>query len=294
MRRPPNRFEEAGRRASSPDGSTERGMPRLGRPRGRLRLPGPPPRRLGSDGDGGRPCDSGAVPGRGPARPARRARHSFRHRIHLWLAIGTSGRGRPPRSGPSSLRGAGPPRLAPDFSIRADLGAWQADRGVDLTGGRVLMPASARVLGHLFNPISVLWCYRSDGPPPCVAAEVHDACGGRHASLPRPDETGRTEPDKEFDVSPFLPVRGRCLFRVSGPDEQGEPHHRGTPRRANTAARDPAGPASSRDNRFRGSHAGDASDGHQMGGPVDPLPRRAAVATSSADGAQTSASHRGG
>jgi uncharacterized protein len=44
----------------------------------------------------------------------------------------------------------------------------------DLAGGLVLMLANARVLGYVFNPLSVYWCHRADGELECVIAEVHN------------------------------------------------------------------------------------------------------------------------
>ena len=48
-------------------------------------------------------------------------------------------------------------------------------------------------------------------------AEVHNTYGERHTYLLRPDETGRSEVDKELYVSPFYPVDGHYDIRVSEP-----------------------------------------------------------------------------
>jgi uncharacterized protein len=52
------------------------------------------------------------------------------------------------------------------------------------------MLANARVLGHVFDPLSVFWCYDSSELLACVVAEVHNTYGERHAYLLRPDEAG--------------------------------------------------------------------------------------------------------
>lgn len=108
----------------------------------------------------------------------------------------------------------------PEQSIRANVGAFLAGHGLDLSGGRVLMLANARVAGYVFNPISVHWCYARDGALAGIVAEVHNTYGGRHAYLLRPDAAGRAEADKTFYVSPFLSVDGRYLMRFSAPGEQ--------------------------------------------------------------------------
>ena len=90
----------------------------------------------------------------------------------------------------------------PGRSIRENVDRYLAGRGVDLAGGRVLMLAHARVLGYVFNPLTVFWCYRADGGLECVLAEVHNTYRQRHAYL-LPGV--RAEVPKQFYVSPFYP-----------------------------------------------------------------------------------------
>jgi DUF1365 family protein len=77
------------------------------------------------------------------------------------------------------------------------------------------MLANARVPGHVFDPLSVFWCYDSGGVLACVAAEVHNTCGERHAYLLRPDEAGTAVTGKGFYVSPFFDVRGTYELRFT-------------------------------------------------------------------------------
>lgn len=104
-------------------------------------------------------------------------------------------------------------------SLRANVDAYLMSQGVDLRGGRISMLASARVLGYVFNPLSVFWCYDRDGSLAAVLAEVHNTYSQRHVYLLRPDERGRAVADKEFYVSPFLPVEGRYRMRLPEPGE---------------------------------------------------------------------------
>ncbi|MCR3722497.1 MULTISPECIES: DUF1365 domain-containing protein [Prauserella salsuginis group] len=104
--------------------------------------------------------------------------------------------------------------------IRRDLDRWLAAHGVHLEGGRVLMLAHARVLGHVFNPITVYWCHFPDGEQACVVAEVHNTYGQRHRYLLSPDPGGRAEADKQLYVSPFLPDHGRYRMRLPRPGER--------------------------------------------------------------------------
>ena len=87
--------------------------------------------------------------------------------------------------------------------------------GVDPTDvERVVMLAHARVLGHVFDPMTAFWCLRSDGSLVAVVVEVHNTYGGRHAYVLRPDEYGDDEVAKAFYVSPFNDVEGCYGIRV--------------------------------------------------------------------------------
>ncbi len=103
---------------------------------------------------------------------------------------------------------------SPDSSIRHNVDRFLAANGVDLRGGRVLMLAQARALGHVFDPISVFWCIAADGELACVILEVRNTFGDRHCYLVRPDPAGRAETPKRLYVSPFFGVDGRYLVRL--------------------------------------------------------------------------------
>jgi len=103
-----------------------------------------------------------------------------------------------------------------DGSLRGSIDAFLGSRGIAIDGGNVSLLTHARVLGHVFNPLSVYWCHRRDGTLACTVAEVHNTYGGRHRYLLGPDANGRASVDKEFFVSPFNDVDGR--YRMSLPE----------------------------------------------------------------------------
>jgi DUF1365 family protein len=150
-------------------------------------------------------------------------RRIFTYRSYLWLVDLDD----IPRPGPllrplASFRARdhlGGLNSEPPGGIRAKLDRFLAARGVDLGGGQVLMLAHARVLGHVFNPITVYWCHRADGALACVVAEVHNTYRQRHAYLLHTDEWGRAQTAKEFYVSPFYPVDGRYRMTLPEPGE---------------------------------------------------------------------------
>jgi DUF1365 family protein len=81
-------------------------------------------------------------------------------------------------------------------------------------GDRLVMLASARSLGYVFNPLSVYWCMASDNVVRWVILEIHNTYGDRHAHLIHLDKAGTASVNKEFYVSPFLTVDGRYEFQV--------------------------------------------------------------------------------
>ncbi|MCZ4099204.1 DUF1365 domain-containing protein [Streptomyces sp. SID13666] len=144
-------------------------------------------------------------------------RYSFRHRTYLWL-VDLDALPRLPRPLRPLARFEARDHFggtAPD--IRAGLDRFLAAEGVEPPGGRVLMLTAARVFGHVFNPLTVYWCHRSDGSTACVVAEVHNTYGERHCYLLRPDTAGRAGTAKDFYVSPFFPVDGEYRMQLPEP-----------------------------------------------------------------------------
>jgi len=94
----------------------------------------------------------------------------------------------------------------------------------DLRADRILLLTCPRVAGHVFNPLSVFYCFatRDDTTADLIAviAEVHNTYGGRHVYVMRPDESGRDTTEKAFYVSPFLPMGGTYLMRTPVPGEK--------------------------------------------------------------------------
>lgn len=138
-------------------------------------------------------------------------RHAFRHRSYQWLIDIDD----LPRL-PFWLRPLAGFRAEDHLEagssgggVRGDLGAFLAGRGVDLAPtDRVLMLANARVLGHVFDPLTVFWVQSDDGVLRAVVFEVHNTYGGRHAYLLDVDRRGHARTGKAFYVSPFNDMAG--------------------------------------------------------------------------------------
>ena len=148
------------------------------------------------------------------ARPIRRA---FRYRSYLWLVDLDDLPRVPLALRPLAWFRARDHLGDPASPIRANVDACLARQGISLAGGRVVMLGHAAVLGYVFNPLTLFWCHRADGTLAAVIAEVHNTYGQRHAYLLHPDGRGRAEADKDFYVSPFLPVAGRYRLHLPEP-----------------------------------------------------------------------------
>ena len=147
-------------------------------------------------------------------------RNAFRYRTYQWLVDLAE---LPRLRGPLRLLAGFEARDHlgdPDRSIRANVDEFLRQREIDLEGGRVLMLAHARVLGYVFNPLTVFWCHRADGTLACVIAEVHNTYRQRHAYLVRTDERGRARTDKELYVSPYHPVDGWYQMSLPVPGQR--------------------------------------------------------------------------
>ena len=107
---------------------------------------------------------------------------------------------------------------APETTLRQRIDAFLADRGIDLQGGTVTALMQARVLGYVFNPLSLYWCHDADGVLRHIVAEVHNTYGGRHAYLLPADPSQPAMVMKRLYVSPFNDVDGYYLVRAPRPD----------------------------------------------------------------------------
>ena len=141
------------------------------------------------------------------------------------------------RAGPLGPPGiaAARPAVAPYLGLKQRVVAYLATRGIDLTGGRVLLVTLPRVVGYLFNPVSFYFCFDRTGAPVAALAEVTNTFkemkpyflgletkeGRREAGDGRPE--GGAEAifqlriPKHFYVSPFSDVDVAFDFKLRTP-----------------------------------------------------------------------------
>ncbi|WP_439815655.1 DUF1365 domain-containing protein [Zavarzinia sp. CC-PAN008] len=100
--------------------------------------------------------------------------------------------------------------------------------GIDLGGGRVRLLCYPRILGYVFNPLSVYFCDDAHGRLAAILYEVHNTYGERHTYvIPVAADDGadaaasvRQACDKAFHVSPFIDRTMRYRFRIVPPGER--------------------------------------------------------------------------
>ncbi len=107
--------------------------------------------------------------------------------------------------------------------LRAWVEAQLSDAGIDATGGRVQLLCLPRMLGYVFNPLSVYFCYAATGRLRAILYEVHNTFGESHTYvIPVDGDRGvqRHSFDKAFYVSPFLPMDCTYDMAIMPPGER--------------------------------------------------------------------------
>ena len=100
-------------------------------------------------------------------------------------------------------------------SIRSAVETFAREHGASIDpGDRILMLASARSLGYVFNPLTVYWCVDQSNRVRWAILEIHNTYGDRHAHVIYPDDNGRAVISKEFYVSPFFTIDGEYHVRL--------------------------------------------------------------------------------
>lgn len=123
-----------------------------------------------------------------------------------------------------NLFGFDPTDHVPDDGgpIRPWIEGVLADAGVDLGGGRIQLLALPRILGYVFNPISVWYGYDRSDRLRAVVHEVRNTFGDRHLYVVpiRSEADLNHDFDKQMHVSPFNPMDQSYAFTMNSPGER--------------------------------------------------------------------------
>jgi len=97
--------------------------------------------------------------------------------------------------------------------------------GLELGGGPIRLLCFPRLLGFVFNPLSVYYCYDRSETLRAIVYEVKNTFGDQHAYvIPVPAGRNGGEAitqscDKTFFVSPFIGMSSTYRFRIKEPGE---------------------------------------------------------------------------
>lgn len=110
-----------------------------------------------------------------------------------------------------------------DSPLRPWVEARLREAGIERAGGPIRLMCYPRLLGYVFNPLSVYFCYRPDGLLAAILYEVSNTFGQRHTyvipvSDPHAPDIRQSCP-KAFYVSPFIPMDMTYEFCVRPPTQ---------------------------------------------------------------------------
>lgn len=107
--------------------------------------------------------------------------------------------------------------------LRAYVERMLVRHGIEWDGGRIALLCMPRILGYVFNPLSIYFCYRRDGSIAALLYEVRNTFGQMHSYLiPVTSRTSliRQRCAKTFYVSPFLGMDLTYDFRIAPPSDK--------------------------------------------------------------------------
>ena len=109
--------------------------------------------------------------------------------------------------------------------LRPWVDARRREHGLE-AAARVLLLCFPRLLGYVFNPLSVYYCFGRSGGLDAIIYEVKNRCGEQHAYvLPvaptaSPVSRVRQSCGKRFYVSPLIEMAARYRFKLVPPGER--------------------------------------------------------------------------
>lgn len=110
--------------------------------------------------------------------------------------------------------------------LRPQIEAWLSRVGVFIGEGPIRLLTMPRVLGYVFNPISLYYCHHADGRLAAMVYEVTSTFGVRHAyviPVPVEDQAAgliRQGAAKALYVSPFMGMEMDYEFQGHAPGER--------------------------------------------------------------------------
>ncbi|AUG51527.1 DUF1365 domain-containing protein [Thalassospira marina] len=111
--------------------------------------------------------------------------------------------------------------------LRAQIMEMLQQNGLADCGARIEILCYPRILGFVFNPLSVYFCYRENGELGAILHDVSNTFGDRHGYLiPVTDACHDAKGvvhqtcAKQFHVSPFIGMKADYRFRICPPGDR--------------------------------------------------------------------------
>ena len=108
--------------------------------------------------------------------------------------------------------------------LRAWVEERLSDAGIVPDGGAIRLLCYPRILGYVFNPLSVYFCYRRDGMLVAILYEVCNTFHESHTYIIPVTENGRKvvrqRCSKKLYVSPFIDMDAEYRFRIVPPGNE--------------------------------------------------------------------------
>ena len=109
-----------------------------------------------------------------------------------------------------------------EATLRQQVQCHLRDAGIE-AGGPIRLLTMPRILGYVFNPLSIYFCHRTDESLAAILYEVNNTFGQRHNYL-IPVAAGsngviRQQSPKSLYVSPFMTTDMNYFFAVAPPAE---------------------------------------------------------------------------
>ncbi|KAF0095959.1 MAG: hypothetical protein E1N59_735 [Puniceicoccaceae bacterium 5H] len=108
--------------------------------------------------------------------------------------------------------------------LRDNVRACLQEKGVTEPVSRIELLTSVRVMGYVFNPLSVFVCYDAEGVPLAMIAEVHNTFGELKPYLITREQMERNvfadEVPKHFYISPFSDLDHHLSLKLHVPGER--------------------------------------------------------------------------
>ncbi len=107
--------------------------------------------------------------------------------------------------------------------LKSRMTAMLSERGQYLNGDHIFLMTMPRILGFVFNPISLYFVQGADNRLKCIVYEVNNTFGDRHSYV-LPVEGGSSpihqHSDKRLHVSPFMDMDMAYEFDLTAPDDR--------------------------------------------------------------------------